>query len=342
MSCGGATHPVLRGAAETGAGARRWTKAIAAMLDDRCGAKTIIMSVKLRERALTEALTDGVRHEAAPPAGAMQISVVVLTFNSELTIGKTLESALEVSDDIHVVDSYSMDQTLNVARSYGARIVQHPFVHYGEQRNWAIDNLPLKYGWQLHLDADEFLSPELIAEITRLKTVPCAAVDGFHIPRLTRFLGRELRHGGHYPIWHLRLFRNGAGRCESRKYDQHFILEGRARRIWAPLIDDNRMSLKEWTERHNRWSDAEVAEILDPTQGEDVIHGKLRGGTPMQAKRASRQWFLRVPLFARCFLFFFYRYFLQLGFHDGRPGLVYNVLKTFWYRFLIAAQLYEP
>ena len=71
----------------------------------------------------------------------MRISVVVLTFNSELTIGKTLECARRVSDDIHVVDSYSKDRTLEIAESYGARIVQHPFVHYGEQRNWAIDSL---------------------------------------------------------------------------------------------------------------------------------------------------------------------------------------------------------
>jgi glycosyltransferase involved in cell wall biosynthesis len=275
----------------------------------------------------------------ASPA-SMRISVVVLTFNSELTIGQTLESARLVSDDIHVVDSYSTDRTLQIAESYGARIVQHPFVHYGAQRNWAIDNLPLKHEWQLHLDADEFLSPSLVAEIQGLKQGSCDSVDGFYIPRLTRFLGRDLWHGGYYPNWHLRLFRDGAGRCESRKYDQHFILSGRARRIAAPMIDDNRMSLREWTERHNRWSDAEVAEILNPTQ-EGVIQGKLRGGTPMQSKRAWRGLFLRVPLFLRAFLFFVYRYVVRLGFLDGRPGLIYIVLQTFWYRFLIDAKLYE-
>lgn len=273
-------------------------------------------------------------------ADSMQISVVVLTFNAELTIGKTLECARRVSDDIHVVDSYSTDRTLRIAESFGARIVQRPFVHYGDQRNWAIDNLPFKYGWQLHLDADEFLSAGLIAEIEALKKNGGDEADGFYLPRLTRFLGRDILHGGHYPTWHLRLFRSGAGRCESRKYDQHFVLKGRARRIAAAMIDDNRMSLKEWTERHNRWSDAEVAEILHPTQ-EGVIEGKLRGGTPMQMKRALRGLFLRVPPFVRSLGFFIYRYFLRLGFLDGRPGLIYNVLQTFWYRFLIDAKLYE-
>jgi glycosyltransferase involved in cell wall biosynthesis len=278
--------------------------------------------------------------EAAVQRDSTEISVIILTFNSEQTIGQTLESARLVSNDIHVVDSYSSDRTLEIAAAHGARIVQHPFVHYGAQRNWAIDNLPIRHGWQLHLDADEFLSPQLIAAIATLKVRGYGDADGFYLPRMTRFLGREIRHGGHYPTWHLRLFRNGAGRCESRRYDQHFLLlRGKARRIAAPMIDDNRMSLTEWTQRHNRWSEAEADEILQPTR-EGVIQGRL-GGTPMERKRALRGMFLRVPLFARAFGFFLYRYVLRLGFLDGVPGLIYNVLQTFWYRFLIDAKLYE-
>lgn len=289
---------------------------------------------------MTKAPPESLSNRGETSPSSLAISVIVLTFNSELTIGNTLESARRVSDDIHVVDSYSTDDTLRIAESYGAQIVQHPFLHYGDQRNWAIDNLPIKHGWQLHLDADEFLSPALISEIEGLGTAPADAVDGYYIPRLTRFLGRDLRHGGHYPIWHLRLFRSGAGRCESRKYDQHFILNGNARRLSAPMIDDNRMSIREWTDRHNRWSDAEVQEILHPTKA-GILKGKLRGGNPMQVKRALRGLFLRVPLFLRPFIFFVYRYFFRFGFLDGKPGLIYNVLQTFWFRFLVDAKLYE-
>ncbi|HEX3065841.1 MAG TPA: glycosyltransferase family 2 protein [Dongiaceae bacterium] len=269
----------------------------------------------------------------------MSLSVIILTFNAEATLDATLASAAQVSDDIHVVDSGSSDGTLAIAEKRGAKIVSHPFEDYGRQRNWAIDNLPLKYDWQLHLDADERLSPELSARINALRGAFPADVDGYFLPRLLHFMGRPIRHGAMYPIWHLRLFRRGKGRCEDRRYDQHFRVEGRTDRIDAPMIDDVRMSLSEWTTRHNRWSDAEVNEILNPS-GSGVIAGKLTGN-PIEQKRALRGGYNSAPLFARALALFFYRYVLRLGFLDGMPGLIFFVLQTFWFRFLIDAKVYE-
>jgi glycosyltransferase involved in cell wall biosynthesis len=269
----------------------------------------------------------------------MTLSVVLLSFNSEATLGATLASARLVSDDIHVVDSGSADKTLEIAAGAGVRIVQHPFENYGRQRNWAIDNLPLKYGWQLHLDADERLTPELAQRINALKAGFPAGTDGYFIPRLTYFLGRPIRHGGMYPIWHMRLFRNGKGRCEDRKYDQHFRCDGPTAEIDAAMIDDVRMSLSEWTARHNRWADAEADELLNPSET-GVIAGRL-AGDPVQRKRALRGGYNRAPLFLRAFGLFFYRYVLRLGFLDGMPGLIFFVLQTFWFRFLVDAKIYE-
>ena len=269
----------------------------------------------------------------------MSLSVVILTFNAEATLDATLASARQVSDDIHVVDSGSSDSTLAIAARHGAQVVSHPFEDYGKQRNWAIDNLPLKYDWQLHLDADERLSPELSARINALRGAFPAGVDGYFLPRLLHFMGRPIRHGAMYPIWHLRLFRRGKGRCEDRRYDQHFRVDGPTERIDAPMIDDVRMSLSEWTIRHNRWSDAEVSEILNPGS-EGVIAGKL-GGNPIEQKRALRGGYNRAPLFLRAYGLFFYRYVLRLGFLDGMPGLIFFVLQTFWFRFLIDAKVYE-
>ncbi len=268
------------------------------------------------------------------------LSVIVLTYNSEATIGATLASAAAVSDDLHVVDSGSTDATLEIAARHGARIAHHPFESYGAQRNWAIDSLPLKHGWELHLDADERLTEPLQAAIRQLAAGGFAGdAVGYFLPRLVHFLGRPIRHGGMYPIWHMRLFRHGRGRCEQRRYDQHFYVDGPTGRIDAPMIDDIRMPLSEWVIRHNRWADAEAEEVLAGSAA-GVVAPDPRGN-PVERKRALRQRYGALPPFARAFLLFLYRYVLRGGFRDGTPGLVFFVLQTFWFRFLVDAKLYE-
>lgn len=268
----------------------------------------------------------------------MRPAVILLSFNSEATIAATLNSARRISDEIFVVDSGSSDHTVELARSFGAIILQHPFENYGAQRNWAIDNLPITCAWQLHLDADEWMNDQLVEAISSLPDEP--ADDGFILPRYLRFLGRTLRHGGMSPTWHLRLFRSGVGRCEDRKYDQHFLLlSGSTARLPGRMIDDIRMPLTEWTARHNRWADGEAAEMRS---GETA--GRVQPdahGNPIQQKRYLRERYNRMPLFLRPFVLFIYRYFFRLGFLDGTEGLIFWVLQTFWFRFLVDAKLWE-
>jgi hypothetical protein len=256
----------------------------------------------------------------------MPISVVILSFNSAATLPQTLAAAKLVSDDVHVVDSFSSDETAELARAAGAEVVQHAFERYDKQRNWAIENLPLKHGWELHLDADERLTPE---------------IDGYMIPRLIHFLGAPIRHGGMYPNWHLRLFRRGVGRCEQRRYDQHFLLPqgGSTARLTEPMIDDMRMTLDEWTRRHLRWAEAQAAMAVEGG-GEGEIAGRWIG-SPIERKRALRRFYGRAPLLLRPFLLFAYRYLLRLGFLDGVPGLIFFALQTFWFHFFVDARIYE-
>lgn len=268
----------------------------------------------------------------------MQPTVILLTFNSEGTLGATLDSARRVAGEIFVVDSFSSDGTVELAQRLGATVVQHPFEHYGAQRNWAIDNLPITRPWQLHLDADEWMDNDLVSAIQSLPEAPEHA--GYFLPRYLRFLGRVLRHGGMNPTWHLRLFRTGVGRCEDRKYDQHFLLSsGTSGKLPGSMIDDIRMPLSEWTARHNRWSDAEVAELA-AHEGE----GRLQPdafGNPAQRKRFLRQKYNRMPLFVRPFVLFAYRFVFRLGFLDGTEGFIFWVLQTFWFRFLVDAKIWE-
>jgi hypothetical protein len=142
------------------------------------------------------------------------------------------------------------------------------------------------------------------------------------------------------PTWHLRLFRNGAGRCEERKYDQHFYLsQGTVGELQGAMIDEIRMSLSEWTARHNRWSDAEVLEQTSAAEGARVLPRLT--GTAVERKRYLRRLYNGAPLFVRPFALFFYRYVMRLGFLDGREGFVFWTLQTFWFRFLIDAKLFE-
>src|SRR5271156_803439 len=102
----------------------------------------------------------------------MRPAVILLSFNSEDTLGATLSRARLVSDEIFVVDSGSRDRTVELARLAGATVVEHPFEHYGAQRNWAIDNLTVTRPWQLHLDSDELMDEELVAAILALPEEP--------------------------------------------------------------------------------------------------------------------------------------------------------------------------
>jgi len=271
----------------------------------------------------------------------MKFSVIILAYNSEATIVNTIESASRVSDDVHVVDSFSSDSTLALVGETRASLVQHEFTNYATQRNWAIDNLPLRYEWELHLDADERLSEELIGNLELLQQHEVSPrINGYCVARLVRFLGRPIRHGGMYPIWHMRLFRHGKGRCEEREYDQHFLVDGVTAKLRGPIVDDIRIPLGEWVNRHNRWSDAEVRDLVRRGAVKAALHPDLFG-SPLERKRYLKGCYNQCPLLARAWLLFLYRYIVRFGFLDGKEGAIFFFLQTLWFRFLVDAKLFE-
>ncbi|HEX7157642.1 MAG TPA: glycosyltransferase family 2 protein, partial [Edaphobacter sp.] len=119
----------------------------------------------------------------------------------------------------------------------------------------------------------------------------------------------------------------------------HFLCSGATRQLRGSMIDDIRMSLSEWTARHNRWSDAEVRELTGG-EAEGRVAGKWSGNV-VERKRFLRDIYNRAPYFARPMGLFVYRYFLRLGFLDGIEGTIFWVLQTFWFRFLVDAKIYE-
>ncbi len=276
------------------------------------------------------------------PISSLPISAIILTFNEERQIADCIRSLSGVAGEVFVVDSGSTDKTVPLAQQLGAQVVYHPFEDYSRQRNWALENLPVRYEWVLHLDADHRLTEALSHSLRRTFARPIPPdVNGFLISRRTIFLGKWIRHGGHYPVYHAVLFRRGKGFCERRRYDQHFCVEGKVLRLSGDVEDIVTESLFRFVERHNRWSSFEAAEQLSATAGAMGVLKPSLWGTPQQRRRYWKRCYERLPLFIRPFLYFFVRYFLRLGFLDGRRGLIFHVLQGFWFRFLIDAKIYE-
>jgi glycosyltransferase involved in cell wall biosynthesis len=274
----------------------------------------------------------------------MQLATVVLTYNEQDNLPACLESVRGLKSELFVVDSGSTDRTVAIAKAHDATVLEHGFDNYAAQRNWALGQLPNEVAWVLNLDADERLTPELVSEINQLLAQPSVAADGYLLRKRTIFLGRWIKHGGHYPSYHLRLFRKHLGSCEDRLYDQHFIVRGRVDRLQHDYIDVLTSDLTTWSVRHSRWAELEAQEIVrahaEATQS-DRVQPRLFG-TPIEQRRWLRdRMYGHAPLFGRAVLYWLYRYVLRLGFLDGTEGLIFHFLQGWWYRWLIDSKLYE-
>lgn len=270
------------------------------------------------------------------------VSVVILTFNEENNIRDCIESVLDFTDDIYVVDSGSTDQTLKILSEYPVQILHNNFQNYSQQRNWAIDNISFKTDWILNLDADHRATDEFKNEVKKLfeKGIP-ANINGLLASRKTIFMDKWIKYGGHYPTYHAMMFRLGKGRCESKLYDQHFLVDGDTQKIKGDIIDMITESLSTFTLRHDKWSNLEaIQQFEDRIHEKNVIKADVRGN-PIQKRRYYKGLYEKFPLFVRPFIYFFIRYFLRFGFLDGKRGLIFHFLQCFWFRFLIDAKIYE-
>lgn len=212
------------------------------------------------------------------------------------------------------------------------------------QFNWALTQLDPDTDWVLRLDADESLTPDLIAEIQSRLPVVGPAIDGVYCSRRMTFQGRLIRHGGVFPVRVLRLFRNGRGECENRWMDEHIKVAGPTVEFAGELIDDNLQSLTGWTDKHNRYASREAVDLLNLEYGfmpHDSV-ADLRGGQQAGVKRwLKERVYARLPGGLRAFVYFVYRYVIRLGFLDGQAGTAFHVLQGFWYRYLVDAKVAE-
>jgi glycosyltransferase involved in cell wall biosynthesis len=285
------------------------------------------------------------------------LTVIILTYNEEENLAHCLKSVSGLADEVLIVDSYSTDKTVEIAKSFGAKVFEHPFENQAKQFNWALENLEIKGDWILRLDADEYLTEELKAEIAEILdektsdvrnikssmfgTPDVENINGFYMKRRVYFMGRWMKHGGYYPSWFLRLWRKGSAKYEDREVDEHAVLtSGKAEFLKNDFVDENRKSLEWWIQRINNYTTREVvARTLE--SGKADFGGKFFGVQSERKKWIRKNVYYRMPLFCRAFAYFFYRYFLKLGFLDGKEGLAFHFLQGCWNQFLVDAKLLE-
>jgi glycosyltransferase involved in cell wall biosynthesis len=274
----------------------------------------------------------------------LPITAIILTFNEEKNIKDCIDSIYQKVNQIIVVDSFSTDKTIEIVQSYeGVEWVQNPFENYSIQRNWAFNNTNIQNDFVLNLDADHRVMPELIDELRdHFQKGVTQDINGFMTSRRTMFLGRWIKFGGHFPIYHAIIFRKGFGYCEEKKYDQHFVIEGKHIILKNNVIDIITESLSVFTHRHNNWSTLEAEDAISLlSQSHENKVKPDKNGNPMENRRYKRLKYYSLPIFWRVFVYFFFRFIIRGGFRDGKEGLVFHFLQGFWFRFLVDAKIWE-
>lgn len=274
------------------------------------------------------------------------ITIVILTFNEEIHLERTLQNVKKLTDEIIIIDSFSTDKTEEISKQFNTRFYQHSFTNQADQMNWGIDNLEFKTEWIFRLDADEYLTDELINEIKEKLPFIDKNYTGIHIKRRVYFMNKWIKRGGYYPTWILRIWRNGFARVEQKWMDEHFILsEGESTRFENDFIDHNLNNLSWWIAKHNNYSTREAAEALN-SKYQFAKGETLKASLEKKHQDIKKRWFKeniysKIPMFVRPFFYFLFRYFIKFGFLDGTAGLIWHFLQGFWYRFLVDAKVYQ-
>jgi glycosyltransferase involved in cell wall biosynthesis len=271
------------------------------------------------------------------------LTAVVLTKNEELHLARCLASLVKCTERVVVVDSFSTDRTVEVARAAGVEVFQNPFRNYAAQFNWALANCKIASKWTMRIDADEYVNATLAENIKRNLDGLDDAVTGVIVTRYISFLGRIIRHGGVSPQKLLKIWRTGVGRIENRWMDEHTILsKGSTVYFDGAVVDNNLKDISFWIDKHNRYAIREVIDLMNDEYHFFSEEALLGSGEEAQSKRKQKKLiYQRAPLLYRALLLFIYRYVFRLGFLDGRQGLSFNVLQTLWYRFLVDLKILE-
>lgn len=268
---------------------------------------------------------------------AADITALILTKNEEMNIKDCIESIINLVKRIVVVDSYSTDRTVEIARNCGAEVYQHPFENYAKQYMYGVEAARAETVWMLRIDADERFTPDSATELEKICNENMNTdVTGVTLRFKKNFLGKDLYHGGVYPWRKMNCYKSRYGAIENRNMDEHIILsKGRIVDMKNDCLHFDFKSLEFFINKHNWYSSREALDYFE--------HEKRQAA---KEKLDFKTWFkmniyYKLPLGMRAHMYYLYRYYIKAGFLDGTEGKMYAFLQAYWYRYLVDAKIYE-
>ncbi|WP_313468633.1 glycosyltransferase family 2 protein [Carnobacterium sp.] len=269
------------------------------------------------------------------------LTTIILTKNEEMNIKNCIQSVQNVSKRIIVIDSFSSDLTVEIAKSLGAEVYQNEFVNYGNQFQYALDNTNIKTQWVFRFDADERLTKESSSEIEKL----CfenrdTDINGIIFKLEVNFLGRKLKHGGTYPFKKLCIFKTGHAFMETRSMDEQIVLlNGKAIEMKSISEHKDYRDLTYWISKHNWYATRAAKDYLD-FENEKIDYNNLDFSAKIR-RFLKYKLYYKMPQGTRSLIYFIYRYIIKLGFLDGKEGYYYAFFQAYWYRVLVDAKIFE-
>lgn len=259
-----------------------------------------------------------------------RLAVIIPVLDEALHLERCLRSLEPLQAEVWVVDSGSTDGTREIARAHqgaGVRLVEHPYEGPADQKNWALDELPLRAPWVLFLDADEWLTADGCEEILARIGDEDSETVAWRINRKIVWHGRWMRWGGWYPNWNVRLVRRGAGRYEQRRVHEHLLVDGPVGELSEPMIHEDLRDLSFFISKHDRYSTAEAHEYARVSREGQDGYGRLLSRDPLARRRwvKTRIW-ARLPL--KPLWYFIYAWVLRGGFLDGAVGLRFHLMHA--------------
>lgn len=273
-------------------------------------------------------------------------SFIILTFNEEQHLPRLLNSIAGLNAPIFILDSGSTDDTLKIAESFGAMVKFHPFENHPKQWDYALNNFEVQTPWVIGLDADQIVTPELLQLLINFNDETYGNVEGIYFNRKNIFKGKWIKHGGYYPKYQLKMFRYGMGYSDlNENMDHRFIVAGNTT-IWKKghILEENlkENEIRFWIDKHNRYSDLVANEEIERMKNlrKQTIKPKLFGDPYQRTAYLKSMWW-KLPRFLRPFIYFTYRIIFQLGFLDGRTGILFHFLQGFWFRLIVDVKIAE-